>query len=64
MLTLIAPVLEPDSGAIEYQYVLFQGALDYPSVYKGTPNKKLDEAWTVLTHSESFLFSMGMKRAR
>ncbi|KAI2464590.1 hypothetical protein F4781DRAFT_66371 [Annulohypoxylon bovei var. microspora] len=45
-----SPLLEKDSGAIEYETRRFRGALEHQSVYKGTPNKALDEAWTVLTH--------------
>ncbi|KAI1074525.1 hypothetical protein F5B20DRAFT_432849 [Whalleya microplaca] len=45
-----SPLLEPDSNAIEYEVVVFGGALEYESVYKGTPNEKLDDAWTWITH--------------
>jgi hypothetical protein len=56
-LTLTAPLLEPDSGAIAYEYVKFEGALDHESVYKGPPNKKMDEAWSALVHSRLRSFS-------
>ncbi|POR38201.1 Uncharacterized protein TPAR_01601 [Tolypocladium paradoxum] len=48
--SLYSPLLEPDSGAIEYEHVMFQGALEHKSIYKGTPNKDLDEAWAYITH--------------
>ncbi|KAI2613449.1 hypothetical protein GGR54DRAFT_328969 [Hypoxylon sp. NC1633] len=48
--SFFSPLLEPDAGVIEYEVVMFGGALEYESVYKGTPNPELDEAWTKLTH--------------
>ncbi|KAI1126956.1 hypothetical protein F5Y10DRAFT_266668 [Nemania abortiva] len=45
-----SPLLEEGSGAIEYEFVRFQGALEHTNVYKGTPRKELDDAWEVLTH--------------
>ncbi|KAI1444276.1 hypothetical protein F5Y02DRAFT_428051 [Annulohypoxylon stygium] len=45
-----SPLLEKDAGVIEYETRRFRGALEHKSIYKGTPNKALDEAWTVLTH--------------
>ncbi|OAQ63373.1 hypothetical protein VFPPC_09228 [Pochonia chlamydosporia 170] len=53
MTSLYSPLLEPGSGAIEYEHVMFQGALDHKSIYKGTPNKDMDEAWTFLTHKNN-----------
>ncbi|KAI1653718.1 hypothetical protein F4813DRAFT_393483 [Daldinia decipiens] len=45
-----SPLLEEDSGAIEYETRRFQGALEHHSIYKGAPNKELDAAWEELTH--------------
>ncbi|OTA65064.1 hypothetical protein K449DRAFT_420806 [Hypoxylon sp. EC38] len=45
-----SPLLEDDADVIEYETRRFRGALEHQSIYKGTPNKALDEAWTVLTH--------------
>ncbi|KAI1476617.1 hypothetical protein F4774DRAFT_392423 [Daldinia eschscholtzii] len=45
-----SPLLEEDSGAIEYEVRRFQGALEHTSIYKGAPNKELDAAWEALTH--------------
>ncbi|KAI9736472.1 MAG: hypothetical protein M1818_006206 [Claussenomyces sp. TS43310] len=45
-----SPLLEEGSGAIEYENVMFQGALEYKSIYKGPPNPELDAAWKVLQH--------------
>ncbi|KAI0100721.1 hypothetical protein F4776DRAFT_676446 [Hypoxylon sp. NC0597] len=45
-----SPLLEDDAEVIEYETRRFRGALEHQSIYKGTPNKALDEAWTVLTH--------------
>ncbi|QMW45716.1 hypothetical protein AFCA_009803 [Aspergillus flavus] len=47
-----SPLFE-DPRAIEYEYVRFQGALEHQNVYKGTPNKELDEAWEVLIHTNN-----------
>ncbi|KAI1412369.1 hypothetical protein F5Y13DRAFT_200002 [Hypoxylon sp. FL1857] len=43
-------LLEDGADVIEYETRRFRGALEHQSIYKGTPNKALDEAWTVLTH--------------
>ncbi|KAJ5885559.1 hypothetical protein N7495_010069 [Penicillium taxi] len=48
-----SPLLESTAGVIEYETVIFQGALEYESVYKGTPNKALDEAWLYIKHMGS-----------
>ncbi|KAI1802302.1 hypothetical protein F4811DRAFT_554920 [Daldinia bambusicola] len=45
-----SPLLEEDSGAIEYEVRRFKGALEHTSIYKGAPNKELDAAWEALTH--------------
>jgi len=57
-LMIIAPLLEEGSGAIEYENVRFQGALEHQSVYKGPPNKELDKAWSYIQHSASPLSKM------
>ncbi|KAI8960875.1 hypothetical protein F5Y11DRAFT_349076 [Daldinia sp. FL1419] len=48
-----SPLLEEDSGAIEYETHRFQGALEHQSIYKGTPNKALDAAWDELVHTNN-----------
>jgi hypothetical protein len=53
LITFQAPLLEPDAGVIEYEEVRFNGSLEAQSVYKGEPNKELDDAWNVLIHSKS-----------
>ncbi|KAK4191062.1 hypothetical protein QBC35DRAFT_529392 [Podospora australis] len=53
MTSFYSPLLEPDANAIEYEDVLFRGALHHTNIYKGKPNKKMDEAWAILTHLNS-----------
>jgi hypothetical protein len=47
---ITAPLLDPAADVIEYEDVLFRGALYHTNIYKGKPSKKMDEAWAVLTH--------------
>lgn len=44
-LSLEAPLLEPAADAIEYETVKFDGGFLSDNVYKGKPNKQLDQAW-------------------
>lgn len=44
--------LDPDldSIPIDYdQHVIFNGTLDFPSIYRGTPRPELDAAWNLAT---------------
>lgn len=44
--------LDPDldSIPIDYdQHVIFNGTLDFPSIYRGTPRPELDAAWNRAT---------------
>jgi hypothetical protein len=45
IVTILAPALE----ALEYRQVMFRGEFLAPSVWRGTPNKDLDEAWDNIT---------------
>ncbi|KAJ5394014.1 uncharacterized protein N7487_011655 [Penicillium crustosum] len=48
-----SPLLESTAGVIEYETVMFHGALEYENVYKGSPNKALDDAWSYIKHMGS-----------
>jgi hypothetical protein len=44
--------LDPDLDSIptDYdQHVIFNGTLDFPSIYRGTPRPELDAAWNRAT---------------
>ncbi|KAI1636320.1 hypothetical protein F4809DRAFT_662606 [Biscogniauxia mediterranea] len=44
-----SPLLEPGYDAIEYETIKFQGGFEARNVWKGRPNKELDQAWDQLT---------------
>ncbi|KAI0599848.1 hypothetical protein F4775DRAFT_548513 [Biscogniauxia sp. FL1348] len=46
-----SPLLEPGSGAVEYEIIKFQGGFEANNVWKGAPNKELDQAWDRLTRA-------------
>lgn len=46
----IAPAL---SAILPYKSLYFNGTLDYPSPFRGTPNPTLDAAWETLVKKES-----------
>ncbi|KAI3401067.1 hypothetical protein diail_778 [Diaporthe ilicicola] len=40
-----SPLLKPTSNAVEYETIKFEGGFLSENVYKGRPNKQLDQAW-------------------
>ena len=54
---ILAPALE----AIEYENIVFNGTLDYPSPYRGQPNDDIDAAWNRIASSCTLLRVVAMQ---
>ncbi|KAG1856641.1 hypothetical protein DFJ58DRAFT_784249 [Suillus subalutaceus] len=44
------PIYSPASSAVDSTVVKFNGTLDFPSIYRGSPSPEIDAAWNRIAH--------------